>query len=313
LDFGFFDRKPFSEASIRICEELNNLGVKAQSYNWEEIQIVEDKFMYQGNVMTLPNVAMIESKVRTRAPKNHLRYVFDWLELMEFYGVKFLNSTKSTRVAINKVYAAALLKKVGVRTPTSRAVRTIEQIEQCLNGWKDMILKPISGHASLRVQRFILDESRLKETRSSILNLPQSIEAWHMLEDFHTVCAQEFVVNKGRDIRVEVFKNQVVSIYARNSLPNTWRILDINKGPQRQKFQLTPDVEKIAIDSIKVLGLNYGKIDLVEGEHGLTVIEVNPSSSSFAKQFETSGFTSGPKGAIQYYVDSIISNLNHIN
>jgi tetrahydromethanopterin:alpha-L-glutamate ligase len=307
LDFGYFGKNPFSWGPNKICEELNKLGYSANLYHWDDIEVCGPGFLYKGKKLDLPKVAMVEAKIRL-GYRGEIRHLFDWFELMEQNGVNFLNNIQSTQIASNKVYAAIVLSKAGISTPRTRAVSTIRELEDCLLDWKDMIIKPISGHASIRLHRMILDKKRHGDELSKVLNNLQRTEARHMLLDFLTICAQEYIINNGKDIRVHVVDNRVVSLFARNALPNTWRIMDINEGINLSKIELTPEIEKIAVDSTRALGLDYGTVDLVEGENGVTVIEVNPSLSLW-QGHETAGFTIDHAGSLQYYVKAVEDRL----
>ena len=307
VDFGFFGLEPFSWTTNKICSELDKLGYSTKLYNWNDIELIDNNFYYKSDLMDIPKVAMTENKIRV-GYRGDLIYLFDWLRLLEHKGVCFLNTPFSIQMASNKVFAAAILTKNEVNTPETVAVNTLKDIETCLYKWKDMILKPIVGQASIRVNRFIYDGNRFGDELTNVLNNLQRAEAVQMLYDFKMVCAQKYVKNKGRDIRVHVVNNKVVSLYARNALPNTWKIMDLNLGMSLSKVNLTPEIEEQSLKAIKALELDYGTIDLVEGEEGITVIEVNPSVTIW-EDHEKCGFTLDKDGSLKYYVNAIVNKL----
>lgn len=309
MEFAYFGREPFTEMNINLCEELNKVGIVARPINWDDIQIKNTGFAYRGEHFVLPKVAMVESKVRTRLPKNQLRFIYNWLYLMEKLGVSFINTVDSTRNAFNKVYAASLLASSGVNTPDTCFGKSLEDISDRLKDWKDIIIKPLSGHSSVRLHRLIYDKNHPNKINSA-LTPKQDIECWHMIEDLHTICIQRYIPNKGRDIRVEVLNDRVLTIFAKYAQPNSWRVVDINTPSKITPFELTEEIEKTAIKATKALDLTFASIDFVESSDGLSVIEINPSPSSLYSQVAKLGLTIDPNGTFKYYIEEISKILN---
>lgn len=304
MDFAYFGKEPFSEMSVNLCRELNKVGIIAKPINWDEIGISNSGFTYKGKPFTLPKTALVESKVRTRTTKNQLRLVFDWLQLMEISGVNFINTIESTRNAFNKVYAAAVLKSNGINTPETRFATSLKDISDSLKEWEDIIIKPLSGHSSVRLNRLIFDKKRKNRISQYALFPKQEIECWHMIEDLHTICIQKYVVNEGRDIRVEVLNGKVLALFAKYAQPNSWRVVDLNHPSKIIPLKLTKEIEEISIKATEALGLSCASIDLVESPNGLSVIEVNASPSSLYNDVQEK-YTIDPRGSFHYYVDFI--------
>ncbi|MEB8804776.1 ATP-grasp domain-containing protein [Bacillus cereus] len=309
MDFIYFSKKPFGWAEQMLVEKIRELGYTADVYDWDEVEITDSSFMYQGKEMKLPTVAMFISRVRTRHIQGDRLYLFDWLELLETKGVRILNRPKAVRSSSNKVYAANILKSAGIRVPETRLVTSMDQIETALKEWKDIILKPLAGNASVDLTRLILDERRYGDEETEVLSIFQETPIWNMLQKHPVICAQQYVQNPGHDIRINVVAGKVVSISANDALPNTWRKKDINEGKLLRKYELTKELESIALKAVEVLGLDYAPIDLVEGEDGPVVIEVN-SAISIWPGHETMGITIDSEGSVKYYVNMIIENIN---
>lgn len=308
MDFIYFSRKPFGWPEHTLVNEIKQLGYTADIYDWDEIELTDLGFLYKGKEMILPKVAMLNSRIRTRHNHGEKLFLFDWLEILERSGVKILNSTRAIRNSSNKVYSAFLLKKAGIRVADTRLVSNVEQIESALKEWKDIIIKPIDGNGSLGVERLLLDEVRYGDELTSVLSAFQEFDVWSLVRQYKVLCVQKYVHNPGRDIRINVVKDKVVSICAKNALPNTWRTKDINKGMRLEKYELTKELEELAIKAVKTLGLDYAPIDIVEGEDGPTIIEVN-SAIAIWPGHEKMGITIDPEGSVKYYVEIIESNI----
>ncbi|MDF9530202.1 MULTISPECIES: ATP-grasp domain-containing protein [Bacillus cereus group] len=291
-----------------MVEEIQKRGYKAAIYDWNQVEITDSGFLYQGSDMLLPKAAMLNSRIRTRHVVGEKLFLFDWLELLERKGVRILNSTQAIRNSSNKVYAANLLKSSGIRVADTRLVSSVEQIEAALLEWKDIIIKPIDGNGSLGMERLILDENRFGDELTNVLSAFQEADVWTLMKHYKVLCAQKYISNPGRDIRINVVNGQVVSICAKNALPNTWRTKDINGGMRMEKFPLTEELEHIALSAVECLGLDYAPIDIVEGPKGPTIIEVN-SAIAIWPGHETMGITIDPEGSVKHYVQMIVDNI----
>lgn len=306
MDFVFFSKRPFAWAENKLVEEISKLGYKAEVWDWDQVEVVAApfEFFYQGIKRELPKVAMFESRIRSRYTLGDRLYLFDALELLEQQGMTILNSPQAVRKASNKVYAANVLQRAGIRVPSTRMVSSVDQVGSCLKEWKDIILKPLSGHASIDIKRLILNEFRYGDEIADVLSIFQEIEVWHLIQNYKVLCAQQYVSNPGYDLRINVVGDKVVSIWALDCLPNTWRTKDINEGKKLRKYELTKELEDIALSAVSALGLDYAPIDLIEGPDGPIIIEVN-SALSIWPGHEKSGFTIDPEGSVKFYVQMI--------
>ena len=93
--------------------------------------------------------------------------------------------------------------------------------------------------------------------------------------------AQEYIrTSHGRDLRAYVVGDRVVASMVRHN-PDDFRS-NIANGGSAEKYEITKEQEKMAVDAVKGLGLDFGGVDILFGEHEEPILcEVN-SNAQFA-------------------------------
>ncbi|MEX1001792.1 MAG: RimK family alpha-L-glutamate ligase [Crocinitomicaceae bacterium] len=81
---------------------------------------------------------------------------------------------------------------------------------------------------------------------------------------------------KGKDIRVIVIGNKVVATMMRVAAEGDFRS-NIHRGGKGETVLLSENEKEIAINSLHVLGLEMGGVDILRSETGAMIIEVNSS------------------------------------
>lgn len=273
-DVFVLDRMRPGKEELQLVHQLTDLGFAAEVIDCRRLTFEANptRILLDGEPFALPKVAVVRSRVLTRHTDGDISLLYDWLELLESFGVTLINSAQSIRISRNKVYCLSLLARAGIPVPPTRSVSTIEEIDQCVSDWKDVILKPVFGHSSvdlIRIQAMPSDEDAIDE----------EILSWHLLRRHRIVCAQRFIPNPGRDLRVIVLQGQVVSSTYRVARSPTNRVHDHLYPYALEPAPCTPNIQQWAVQSCETLGLDCASIDMVEGPDGVVVIEVNPTVS----------------------------------
>ncbi|WP_255169597.1 ATP-grasp domain-containing protein [Natrononativus amylolyticus] len=82
-----------------------------------------------------------------------------------------------------------------------------------------------------------------------------------------------------RDVRVYVVGDEVVGAMYRYAPDNDWRTnVALGGAVEDATGDLPEEVREMALRSTEVIGLDYAGVDLVEGEDGWFVLEVNPTA-----------------------------------
>lgn len=145
----------------------------------------------------------------------------------------------------------------------------LELVEKELN--YPIIVKECFGSFGMQVYK--------ADSREELMEFVVKIGAKPML-------FQEFIVNSaGRDIRLHVVGNQVVTSMYRYSENGDFRA-NITNGGKMKPYEPTEEEKSLAIESAKVLGLDFAGVDLLIGPDGKAMVcEVN-SNAHFKNIFD---------------------------
>lgn len=259
-----------------LVSALQEMGTEARYVDWNSVQIDGDGIRIGGEPAHPPDLAYVRSRIVTQPVEGWLAQVYDSLAMLDDIGVLMVNQLNATRRSKNKVRQARLLGAAGVRVPPTRMVATTRDIERCLAEWGTIVLKPVYGHASIDVM--LLRPPR-RGVGGSGLETQEEVHAWHLLGTHRTLCAQKFVPNSGRDLRVAIIGRQIVACY--------WKEISASSGslPVREyrmfPSRITDDIAWICATATEALGLEIAILDLVEGEDGMIVIEANTGISGW--------------------------------
>lgn len=304
LDVVVLDRLSPGREERELVRKLTERGLAAEVIDFQRLSFEDrpDRILLDGEGFSPPKVAVIRSRVLTRHTEGDVALLDDWLEMLESFGVTLINTSRSIRMTQNKVYSLSLLARAGIPIPATRSVRTIEEIDRCVADWEDVILKPIYGHSSV-------DLVRIRATPSDEDAIDEEILSWHLLRRHQVLCAQRFVPNLGRDLRIVVLQGHVISSTYRIARSPTQRVHDHLYPYTQESAPCPPDVESYALRSCSILGLDCAAIDMVEGPDGVTILEVNPTVSIWRRlDQERHHLTSG--GIASAFVDMVVGAVD---
>ena len=203
-------------------------------------------------------------------------------ERLENSGVRLFNSKRAVMLCDNKILMYQALAKKGIRIPrTFVAPKTFEGLGYCNDDYLKQIEKAISypfvikeAYGSFGEQVYLVQNEQ--EAKEIIKKLGY--------KDF---LIQEFIESSsGRDIRINVVGDKaIVSMLRENK--SDFRS-NISNGGVGSPFN--PDMEyiELAIKSTKALGLDFAGVDVLFGENGPIICEVN-SNPQFASTLQFTG------------------------
>jgi tetrahydromethanopterin:alpha-L-glutamate ligase len=289
---------------------LTDEGIPAERVAWGEVQPhgCPPGFAGPDGIRDAPELAVVTARVLTRHVEGDVALLYDWLSMLEQRGTRLVNPVAALRVCQNKIWQAATLAEAGVPVPPTRAVRSADEAEQCLADWGDVIVKPITGHASVDVIRFL--PTGKGGQPGSLLGLREDIVLWHWLRRHSVLCAQKFVDNPGRDLRAVVIGEQVASCHYHISTAPDGSVRSLLHPLRWAPAPLTSDLEDLLVRSVRALGLDMATIDVVEGPEGPVVIEVNPTVSRW-EPVEGTELDLTPRGITAAQVELIARLLHH--
>lgn len=295
--------EPHWEATA-LRDDLLKKGLACQIVQWNALE--PGRFQHADpDDRALPTLALVRSRVVTRHREGDLALLYDWFDLLEYRGVRLVNTNRALRITENKVGQALRLTDAGVPVPETKTVRSVADIENVLATWSDVIIKPIYGHASV-------DVTRLRNSNPAgeySLPVRESILAWHLLDRHKILCAQRFVANPGRDLRILVIGGVIVGCYYHIATSPDGTVRDTLHPFRWGAAELTDEVAHIVRKAVDTLGLDLASIDIVEGAGGPVVIEVNPSISRW-QSIERGEHDLTPEGITSAHGDYLIDLIS---
>lgn len=188
---------------------------------------------------------------------------------LEMQGEYTLSRSLAITRARDKLRSMQLLAKNNIdipKTVVSRDSGDIDQLLDQLDG-APVIIKLASGTHGNGV---VLAETK-KAAKSTL-------QAFYLANETGTnILLQEFVKESaGTDIRAFVVGSKVVASMKRQSLDDDFRS-NLHKGGSGTPIKLTPQEEKVAVQSAKAMGLSVAGVDIMRSERGPLVLEVNAS------------------------------------
>lgn len=185
--------------------------------------------------------------------------------ILEHHGRRVINSYKTSATCGNKLLTTLALMESGVPTPRTlvafseeSALRAVEEV-----GYP-AILKPIHGSWG-RLVAFLKDPSSAKAV----------IETRMFLHPIHRVFyIQEYVERPPRDIRSFVVGDRVVAAIYRIAPEREWRT-NVMRGGSIEVCPITEELRELSLKAAEAVGGGVLGVDIMEGNDGLTVHEVN--------------------------------------
>lgn len=192
--------------------------------------------------------------------------------LLEKSGMRLFNSHSAVRACDDKMTTHALLAEEGVPMPAvipgllrydgeaDVSARRLDYIEKTLG--YPVIVK--SSYGSLGKGVYKADD------RAQLERLARKLQ---FSPHFFQRCIVE---SMGRDVRVIVIGGKVAAAMLRQSEIDFRSNLEL--GGRGEKFDCPADMARLCIKTAEILGLDYCGIDVLLGENGYYVCEVNSNA-----------------------------------
>lgn len=201
---------------------------------------------------------------------------------LEQKGLRLFNSAETIEICDNKILSALALERAGVVTPkTLPAPKTFEGV-----GYTDlsflgaageilgfpMVIKEACGSFGQQVY--------LAKTREDAEKIVEKI-------GYKEFLMQEYIAKScGRDIRVNVVGGRAVCAILREN-GGDFRS-NITGGGKASAHTLTKEQEELAVRACEVAGADFAGVDILFGEDGPLVCEVN-SNLHFKSSLDCTG------------------------
>lgn len=274
--------------NTRFKEEGEKEGVEihfVSSHNFDIVVTKEGKksILYKGNYVDLPNCFLPRRGASTG--------YFDLAVIrhLEKMNVFVVNSSQSIEIARDKFHTLQILSANKIPIPKTILAKLPLNMEFIENYFSyPLIIKTLSGSQGKGV--FLCENRNQLEDFINFIEISKDAKV--------NIIIQEFVKStKGRDIRVFVVGGRVLGAMLRIAKEGSIKT-NFSAGGEVAPFNLNSEIEWLAVESTKIIGLDIAGVDIFFDGETYLVNEVN-SSPGF-KGFEKATGINVPKEIYHY-------------
>lgn len=255
-----------SYGTKRIFEECSQLGIPIRAVHPNNVDVIVNRgdrksLRVDEQIIDLPKVVL------PRIGSSTDYYAYSVLRHIERLGVPILNSPQSIQNCADKFYSAELLYEHGLPVPRTMLVK--HPIDgELVNKYIGFpcVVKVLSGTHGNGVH--------LVSTKESLMELMEFVDS---LKSNVNLLIQQYIDSKpGEDIRVLVINGKPIGAMLRKSMDGSFKA-NISRGGLGQAFPMNDEIEYLAAETCKVMGLDIGGIDLLFDGEGYMICEANSS------------------------------------
>jgi ribosomal protein S6--L-glutamate ligase len=184
-------------------------------------------------------------------------------EQMDVYTPNTANGIANSR---DKLRATQILSRHDIGIPATTFVRNRGDVESAIEriGGAPVVIKLLEGTQGIGV--ILAPDNKVA---AAVIETLQSTE--------NNVLLQSFIAeSKGRDIRAFVIGDRVVASMRRVAQGDEFRS-NVHRGGTTEGIELDPEYERTAVQAAQIMGLRVAGVDMLEGNDGPLVMEVNSS------------------------------------
>jgi gamma-F420-2:alpha-L-glutamate ligase len=250
----------------RLLSCLEKNGMKGRVLEPKYFDIIVSRssvksIRYKGERIELPDLVLS----RTGAGTNY--FTRSVMRQLEKFGIPVINDADSISRVSDKLLTSQLLVKENLPIPKTILVNgdvDIELIEKEIGF--PCVVKATSGSKGKTVHL-----CQTKKDFTSLMSLLASISLKK------TMIIQEFVdAQPGTDLRVWVIGGKSVVAMKRIGVEGDFRA-NISQGGTAELFEITDEVDYLARETARVLGLQIAGVDLLFDKDGYKICEANSS------------------------------------
>jgi RimK family alpha-L-glutamate ligase len=252
--------------NTQLLECLERNGILAEIFEPKYFDIIVSRntaksIRYKGEKIDLPDLIL------SRTGSGSAYFTLALMRQFEKLGIPVINDSNSVAVVSDKLLTSQSLSGAGLPIPKTILVNgdvDVELVEKEIGF--PCVVKATSGSRGKTVY--------LCETRKIFEGLMELLSSIALKK---TLIIQEFVdAMPGTDLRVWVIGGKSIVAMKRTGVDGDFRA-NISQGGHGEPFELTPEIDYIARETARVLGLQIAGIDLLFDKDGYKVCEANSS------------------------------------
>jgi [lysine-biosynthesis-protein LysW]--L-2-aminoadipate ligase len=214
------------------------------------------------------------------------------LEILNSWGVKTVNRAAVVSLCGDKLLTTAALTQHGVPSPRTEIAFTPDAALEAIESMGyPVVLKPVIGSWGRLV-------AKVNDREAAEALLEHKSVLGHFLHEIFYI--QEFISKPGRDIRLIVMGDEIISSIYRAS---THWVTNTARGATAEPCPLDAALEKIALSAAHAVGGGFLAIDVIEDPaRGYLVNEINPTPEF--RGSETATGADIPNKLIDYLIET---------
>ncbi|WNJ16729.1 RimK family alpha-L-glutamate ligase [Pontibacter sp. G13] len=250
----------------RFVEEAAKENIRIQVLQPEQIDLVvtkEDRksILVDGKVTALPDFVL------PRMGAGTTYFALAVIRHLERLGIQCFNNSLNIDIVKDKLYTHQILAENNLPVPKTMLVKfpvNINLVEKQIG--YPIVVKTLSGSQGKGV--FLAND------RKAFVDLMQMVEITNARVN---IILQEFIqTSHGKDLRVFTIGGRAVAAMKRESATEDFKA-NFSAGGSVSNYELTPEIEWLAVESSRILGLEIAGVDLLFDEDHFKICEVNSS------------------------------------
>jgi ribosomal protein S6--L-glutamate ligase/tetrahydromethanopterin:alpha-L-glutamate ligase len=262
MKIGLLTRNPRAWCSSKIVDAIKERGIEPVPFRFHDISArvaCKPIISIKRRIDALEDLKAVIVRPIGRGSLDEILFRMNYLRRMERLGLLVINSPSSIEIAVDKYYALTLLEENGLKVPETVVTEDPKKALDAFNRFGDVVIKPIFGSRGIGVTRVTDAEVARRIFRS--------------LSFYHNVLyVQKFIPHGNRDIRAFVVGNKVVAAMYRIS--ENWKT-NVSQGAKTLAVKPSTEVTNIAVKAAQIIGCDIAGVDIMEGEEGYIVNEIN--------------------------------------
>lgn len=213
-----------------------------------------------GDINMLQDLDAIITRPIGRGSLEEIIFRMNLLHKLERAGMLIINPPLAIERSVDKYCSLTLFQENGIPVPRTAVTESHDEALKCFYELgEDVVVKPVFGSRGVGATR--INDSDV------------AARVFRTISFYHGVLyLQEFIPHGDSDIRAFVIGDRVIAAMRRIS--ENWKT-NVSLGAKPVTFQMSSELEKLAVKAAKVIGCKVTGVDLMEGPEGPVVIEIN--------------------------------------
>lgn len=250
----------------RFKEEAENLNIKLRILVPEKFELVigpdgKEHIFYNEKPLSSPDIFI------ARHSTSYFTHMIS--RYYEKSEALVINHSSSRQIAQDKLKTMQHLAQKNIPVPKTILAKfplNISFIEKHLS--YPIIIKKTEGSEGKGIM--------LSENRGQLEDLMELLEESIDEAKFNLVLQEFISTNKGKDVRVFVVGGRAIGAMLRTGKEGDFKA-NYSGGGSVENFPLTPEIEWLACESAKAIGLDIAGVDILFDKEGYKICEVNNS------------------------------------